>query len=303
MVNRKPAAAFLVLAFGILGCSKTQDTAPETRIFGDPPSIGRVDLNAGTESVTCDVSQAIRGAFCIGGGGVPDYYAFSPGPTVNIVVGYTEFEFFVQATDAQSTATQSDILLVTASFQTPVGGGSQIEETSLILLDDGQTLQFPWQQTQQPLDVCTFDPFNIPECTCNPGQYSLTTNDVAAADNVFTRGFAFLAPGQGIPANAFGMIESCVAREKHQAPFSAPQYIGTTLDFKVEAIDRAGNDTVWPVSLSGQVNPTSYSCTGDLCACCWVTASDPSACRGLPGMIALPGNQLWPEGTSICDYF
>jgi len=305
MVTRKPAAAFLVLASGILACSKTQDTAPETRVFGDPPAIGSVTLNAGTETVNCDISNMIRGSFCIGGGGLPDYYAFSPGPTVDIVAGYSQFEFLVQATDPQSTSTQSDILLVTASFKTPQGQGT-VEETSLILLDDGGALEFPWLQGEEPLDSCTFDPFSVPECTCNAAEYQLTTNDTVPADNIFTRGFAFLTPGvAGIPDNprAFAMISSCIARDQQQAPFSARAYLGATVAFKVEAVDRAGNLTEWPEQPSGQVGATTYSCTGDECACCWITSSDPSLCRGKPGMIALAGNQLWPEGTSICDFF
>lgn len=298
MVMRKPAAAALVIALGMLGCSKTQDTAPETRIFGDPPVIGGVTLNVTTATASCDITTAVAGYLCLGGAGRPGYYEFSPGPTIEVTVGYTQFEFLVQATDPQSTPSQSDILLVTASFQSPSNEGA-IEETSLLLLDDGGTLKFPWKQSVEPRDDCTLSP----ECICNAAEYDLTTNDSLEADNVFTRGFAFLAPGSGIPANAFGVIESCVAKDRHQAPFSAGKFIGTTLEFKLEAIDRSGNDTVWPDRPEGPVAPITYSCVGDPCACCIVTDPDPlSHCGQLTGMIALAGGD-WPEGTGFCQQF
>jgi hypothetical protein len=302
MVTRKPAAAVLVIALGVLGCSKTQDTAPETRIFGDPPTISGVDFNVTTETATCDITTAVAGYLCLGGAGRPGYYEFSPGPTVEVNVGYTQFEFLVTATDPQSTPTQSDILLVTASFQSPSDQGA-IEETSLLLLDDGGALKFPWKQGQEPRDDCTF----TPECICNAAEYDLTTNDRSAGDDVFTRGFAFLAPGEGIPVNASGVVESCVARERHQAPFSAGKFIGTTLDFKVEAIDRSGNDTIWPQRPAGPVGPITWSCVGDDCAWCIVTDSDPlSHCGGKTGMIARAGvvwppGQGWPEGQGLCQ--
>jgi len=296
MVTRKPAAAVLVIALGMLGCSKTQDTAPETRIFGDPPAISGVTLNVTPETATCDVTTAFAGYLCLGSVARPDTYDFSPGPTIEVSVGYTQFEFLVQATDPQSTPSQSDILLVTASFLSPTDQGA-IEETSLLLLDDGSALKFPWRQGQEPRDDCTL----TPECICNAMEYDLTTNDSLGGDDVFTRGFAFLAPGAGIPANASGVVESCVARERHQAPFSAGKFIGTTLDFKIEAIDRSGNDTIWPERPAGPITPVTYSCVGDDCACCIVTDPDPlSHCGGKTGMVARAGGD-WPEGQGLCQ--
>jgi len=299
METRRVAAAWLLLALGMLGCSKTQDTAPERRIFGDPPAIGSVTLDAATQTAVCDATTTFKSFFCVAGTVAADSYMFSPGP-ITVSIGYTEFKFHVQVTDPQSTTSQSDILLVTASFQTPVGEGSP-EETSLLLLDDGGALVFPWQQSLEPLDICTFDSSSSPPCICSPGRYNLTTNDTVEADNIFTRGFAFLAPAEGIPPNGFSIVESCVVKARAEAPYSAGAYIGKTVEFMIEAIDRAGNDTVWPVRPAGQVNPTTYTCTGDDCACCYVGSSDPSACRGKSGMIALSDSAGWPTGTGLCQ--
>lgn len=301
MVTRTPTAAALLIAVGLIGCSKTQDTAPQTRVFGDPPTIGSVTLTAQTRLLDCDVTVALQGKFCEGGSLNRDSYAFSPGPTVSVRVGYTEFYFRVQATDAQSTPGQNDILLVAASFQSP-GDQGTIEETSLIVLDDGGSLKFPWKQTA-PVEDCTFfsDP---PFCTCAAKFFDLTTGDTTADDNVFSRGFAFIAPGGGIPPNAFGAIETCVAKVAKESPYSSTFFINRDLDFKIEAIDRAGNDTIWPARPVGHIDPTSYSCTGDDCACCILGSGDPlTDCVDKPGMIALTPDAGWPVGTGLCDSF
>jgi len=299
MVMRKPAAAFLALALGLLSCSKTQDTAPETRIFGDPPTISSVTLDATTRHITCDITVAIKGFLC-NAGLYTDSYQFENG-VVQLDVAYTEFLFRVQATDPQSTASQSDILLVTASYQSPSGQG-QVEETSLLLLDDGGALKFPWQQNGGLVENCTFDSYPNPPCACQAAQYELTTNDPTPNDNFYTRGFGFLAPGAGIPdgANAFAMVQTCVAKVANEAPTSTTFFVNKDLDFKIEAFDRAGNDTIWPVRPSGHIDATSMTCAGDICACCLATRANPDECRGLPGLIALTPDAGWNVGEGYC---
>lgn len=303
MVTRKPAAAFLMLALGILACSKTQDTAPETRIFGDPPVIGGATMDATTRHINCDVTTAIKGFLCQNGI-YADTYQFSPSGVVQVDIDYTEFTFHVQVTDPQSTSTQSDILLVTASYQSPSDQG-QIEETSLLLLDDGGALKFPWRQNGGLVENCTFDVAPNPPCACQPASYDLTTNDPTPDDHTFTRGFGFLAPGGGIPdgLNAFAMVQSCVAKVANEAPTSSTFFIDTDLAFKIEAIDRSGNDTVWPVKPSGHIDPTSLACDGDLCACCLATRANPGECSGIPGLISLSPDSGWPVGTGLCETF
>jgi hypothetical protein len=55
--------------------------------------------------------------------------------------------------------------------------------------------------------------------------------------------------------------------------------IGTT------ARDTAGHETVWLSPPTAVVGSGAYSCSGDTCGCCILTATDPvSQCRGLPGL-------------------
>jgi hypothetical protein len=57
--------------------------------------------------------------------------------------------------------------------------------------------------------------------------------------------------------------------------------IGTT------ARDAAGHETAWPSSPTVVAGSGAYSCTGDSCGCCLLTATDPaSQCRGLPGLVS-----------------
>jgi hypothetical protein len=303
MFTRKSVAVFLVLGLGLLGCSKTQDTAPETRVFGAAPTIGGVTMDAGTRHIDCDITTAIKGFLC-GSGLYADSYQFSPNGIVQIDIDYTEFTFHVQATDPDSTQAQNDILLVTASYKSPADQG-QIEETSLLLLDDGGALKFPWKQNGGLVENCTFDVAPNPPCTCQAASYELTTNDPVPNDNTFTRGFGFLAPGGGIPdgLNAFAMVQTCLAKVANQAPTSSTFFIDKDLSFKIEVIDRAGTDTVWPVETTGHINPTTMTCDGDLCACCLATTSDVSACSGKPGLIALTPDAGWPVGTGLCETF
>lgn len=296
MGMRTPAALALVLAAGVLGCSKTQDTAPATRIFGDPPKIGAVNFQATTQNFNCDITVTTEGFLCQFGGVPLGSYRFSPGPTVNVDIGYTQFQFEVQVTDPQSTAAQNDILLVTASFQTPPGQG-QAEETSLLLLDDGSDFHFPWSQTQEPLDIC---PVLTPPCTCLAGRYNLTSNDVTAGDNTYTRGFGFITAGATIPPNGGRFVESCIAKVRHQAPFSASSYVGSDVPFKIEATDREGSITEWPDKPVGHVDATTWACNGDPCACCLATIPDVSACKGKDGLIATTASAGWPIGTGFC---
>jgi hypothetical protein len=303
-MSMRKAAAIVLLAAGLGGCSKTQDTAPETRVFGEPPTIGSVTFEAQTQNFDCDLTITMQGYLCTGGGLTPSMYYFTPDEPIEAHIGYTEFTFNVQVTDPESTESQSDILLVTASFQTPPGQG-QAEETSLLLLDDGSDLEFPWQQTQEPLDACVIGQ----SCFCTPGRYPLTSNDANAGDDIFTRKFGFIAQSETIPPNGFKFVESCMARMQHQAPFPSSTYIGSDVPFKIEATDRAGSVIEWPERPVGHVEPTTWSCTGDQCACCVLTAADLSSCRGLPGIIALINipnptpadpNKVWLAGTGYC---
>jgi uncharacterized Zn-binding protein involved in type VI secretion len=302
MGMRTPAALALLLAAGVLGCSKTQDTAPATRIFGEPPKIGSASLVGQTNTFHCDLTLTFQAWFCSFGIDRA-WYRFSPGSGAGFTgieadISYTEFTFQVQATDPNSTAAQSDILLVTASYQTPP---PTPEETSLLLLDDGGQLDFPWVQTSGLPSICSGN-----TCSCFNARYNLTSNDLSAGDGTFTRKFAFVTtPKTGTPVtpiNGGWLIDACIASTQHEAPASSNVFLDRDVSFKIEATDREGNITEWPEKPSGHVGGTTWACKGDDCACCLTTTPDPTAeCKGLPGVIATSPNAGWPVGSGFCQ--
>lgn len=297
MRMRRCAAGVALLAMAILGCSKTQDTAPERRIFGQPPAIEGVSLQGSTTTATCDLTRIVQGYLC-SAQITPDLYTFSPGPTVHIEIDYTELQFRVQVTDPESTATTSDVLLVTASYSTPASGGSIPVETSLVLFDDASETTFPYRQGGGAPENCTID---IPNgiCGCTGAEYQLNSNDTVKGDGIFSRGFGLV--GGSFPSRAQNMINNCIANTKHQAPASATDFIGGNLTFKIEAVDKSGNLAEWPQSEQAAVGTTTFRCLGDECACCLMISSDPSTeCSQLPGLPGVPGTGY---ETGLCKTF
>ena len=69
MTSRTIRSAILpVTVLFVLSCSKTQDTAPERRVFGDPPSIQTVDYTFDPVAhVECNFSDIVLAAFCADG--------------------------------------------------------------------------------------------------------------------------------------------------------------------------------------------------------------------------------------------
>jgi hypothetical protein len=130
--KRIPIALLLAGGICLSGCSKTQDTAPATRVFGSPPVIESVNLASGgtTGQAICDYGPVIKNAFCADG----EQFA-EPFPAILVTVNYTEATFSVKVSDPESTASNSDILLVSASYQTTKD--STPTEVSLVMLDDG----------------------------------------------------------------------------------------------------------------------------------------------------------------------
>lgn len=293
MVVRQAQA--IVLAFGLMafaGCSKTQDTAPETRIFGSPPIIQSVDVTTGLGTASCDITPLVQ-IFLCSVGLHPNQYSFAPSPTVDIDISYSETIVQARIVDPEDTPTTSDILLATTSYQPPPAPHQTPEEISLLMFDDGQANKFPYKQIV-PGDLVT-DP-NTGDCGGTAGTYDLTADDQVAGDHVFTRGFAFVAPGVGVSARALDLLSDCVAKVNHQFPSIGSDIIGKSFALKIEAVDHEGNLTAWPLQPAVTPSPSTFSCVGqnDQCACCLMTSSDPiSECRGLPGVnITDPGNIL-----------
>jgi len=331
MVGRRfKAAGLLCLAASAFACSKTEDTAPERRIFGSPPSIENVQvIDIPASNAVCDWSESVKHIMTCDFGLDPAYIP-SPFPTVTVTTTYNEVIFQVQVTDPESTPSQTDVLLVTASYITSQGG--QPQEVSLVVLDDGGANEFDFLQkadfygenctvldpntcndfivdTVNQRQGCREDltgPMGVPDgepdvsrtdtccCTwCTQKTYKLDTNDAAMGDGLYTRGFAFkLLSGGGVPAGAraAGLVDDCLVSQKRQAPAESTNLAGAPVAFKIEAIDRSGNIATWPVSPEVTIQPTSLSCAGDACACCLLTTASFSTCRGLPGLMGQPGS-------------
>lgn len=295
-----------IVAAGLLfgtSCSKTEDTSPETRLFGEPPVIQNVSLTqgGGLGQATCDYTKVLEGFLCMGG--VPLDQIEPPIPTITISVGYSELQFQVQVTDPNSVAGgQSDILLVSASYQRSNQGGTPVE-TSLVILDDGGTNNFNY--SQQGIEIqegCTDQP-NDSVCpgrsvSCASAVYTLTSNDGVANDTTFTRGFALISNTFNLTAptgislgSKASLALNCVARDKGQYPAFADVALGQGVSFKIEAVDRAGNLATWPAQPQASFTQTNFSCTGDECACCFLLSSQPGAdCADRPGLRGVPGS-------------
>jgi len=317
MVGRRiKAAGLLCLAATTFACSKTQDTAPERRIFGSPPSIESVQvIDIPSSPATCDWTEMAKHMLTCDFGFDPALIPF-PFPTITVTASYNEVIFQVQATDPESTPSQTDILLVTASYITNQGG--QPQEVSLVILDDGGTNQFDFLQKADFYgEACTvLDPTLCNDFVCNedldfdgqpdqlrtetccctfctPKTYKLDSNDAAMGDGLYTRGFAFkLLSGGGVPAGAraAGLVDDCLVSQKRQAPAESTNLAGAPVSFKIEAVDRSGNISTWPLNPEVSIQPTSLTCAGDMCACCILTTSNFANCRGLPGLMGQLGS-------------
>jgi len=289
----------LLMAGGIFlwGCSKTQDTAPETRIFGSPPTIQNVALESGgsTGVATCDFTDYFKSFLCLGG--LPSDQ-ISPFPTITIETHYTEARFDVTVTDPESTSAASDILLVSASYVTTTAPKSEV---SLVVLDDGSSNKFVYNQQGTEPEFCdpaycstTCDPTR---CSCILAHYDLTSNDTTANDSVFTRGFAIVSGNMQLTSptgvtvgNKGDFARNCIARSKQQFPAFVDVPLGSSVEFKVEAVDKEGNLTTWPTKPAATFNQTTYRCLGDDCACCIMLSNQPNECHGKPGMTGVPGS-------------
>ena len=287
-----------LLAF--LSCSKTADTAPERRIFGSPPTIETVDPNFANPQtpVDCDFTDIVNALLCKNGildaqpqtgrgwtkavdqdGNPIVVYSDVPTkvPGTFIEGTYTELSFRAKVTDPESTSQQSNILLVSASFVPP----DSTTETSLVLFDDGSTIDFPFEQRALVEESCDVD---IPNqiCTCSAAIYKINSGDLVKGDNLFTRKFAFA------DKNASGFLNDCVMRSKKEIPVAAD--VGSTLQFKIEAVDRQGNLSTSPTKLPAVVGAGTFLCNGDSCGCCLLHAfsqlTDITKCHGEPGMIS-----------------
>lgn len=280
-------AAMAGVCLVALDCSKTQDTTPESRLFGQPPIFDSVNVTVnGASTVQCDLTKPVQALLCASGI-QPTDYSFNGGGGLTETVTYTEVDFDIIAHDPQDTPTKSDILLVTSSFVAPDITTGSPEEISLLVLDDGSTNQFNYSQSYVflPLDEsCTTDP-----CSCSGAatEIKLSTNDAVANDKHYTRHFAFTTNGGPggtlIDASALGLVQDCVAMARGQFPFAGRDSSGLTYTFKIEAVDRSGNIATWPQKPSALIQPPTWR-TSDECASCILSHADAS-CHNKIGLI------------------
>lgn len=308
MNSAKTLVALLPLAaLATLSCSKTQDSAPERRIFGDPPQILTVDQNFFEPAfhVRCDFSDIVVGQICelsgdskitvepqagpgwVKGRGLgtgPDI-----GPGIFVEGTYGEANMKVKATDPNSTPAQSNILLVSASYR--LQPPSKVEQ-SLVLFDDGSENKFMFPQKVAGLgEHCEVDENGF--CHCSETSYPLTSSDTDKSDDEFTRRLAF------VKRTADEYLLDCIQRDRHATLILAEP--GETFEFKIEAVDRQGNLSTWPQPLPLMVAGDSFDCTGDPCGCCILQFKGiDSACASLPGMIS---PEFFPGGLCCSPIF
>ena len=281
MTRRRWALLGALLAVAFSGCSKTEDTAPENRIFGNPPVISSVEFASSNSGEDCDFTRAALGLLCEFDPSTPPGDWQFQQSEIHVNVGYTDINIGVQATDPDSTPTVSDILIVGASYV------HNDDETTLLVFDDGSQFHFPFQQKSQfnlgcsPTDNAPGAPFCSP---CPVGQFILTSGDQQPNDGSFFRGYTFFQVGGTARGN---LAEDCIARDLHRVPVSGATTSGQTVTFKIEAVDRSGNIATWPQDYpSAPLQPSAFSCTGDECMCCIFQSDNPlKDCYNKPGSV------------------
>jgi len=308
MKNRTiPASIVVMVAIATFSCSKTQDTAPERRVFGDPPAIETVEPNFfdPLRHVECDFTTIMSGFFCerslhdiqfVAGAGWPVDPSRTPSATPGVFIegDFGEITFKVKVSDPNSPPPpgQTNILLVSASYPDP--DPATKTETSLVLFDDGSFNKFKFPQKVTSVgEDCTIDTNG--SCSCFLAKYDVVSGDQTGGDGTFTRKLALPDKKSLNFPGADGFLQDCIMRNTGDTPILASQ--GDVYDFKIEAVDRQGNLTKWPVRLKAVIGTSSFDCNGDPCACCFMQSNDPLQCACLEGVLSSDA----PEG--LCKTF
>ena len=232
-------------------------------VFGVPPVIQGMQAATASREAVCDVTTPLLGRLCTLG--VPSAQAAS---AIIIHGGYSELVVSGQVTDPDDPPPAD--LVVTARLLPAAGGSIDVP-----MFDDGSTQAFPEPQRSPEAGLdCTLDPGS---CTCSLAQFGIVSGDGAGADATFTRAIALVA--QSLPAIAV----DCIMQDRRQVPILS--VANQSLDVGMSARDPQGHVTVWPSNTPVVPGDGSYSCGGDPCGCCLLTASDPvTQCSGLPGI-------------------
>jgi len=310
MTSKPVSAAMLAMvALAAVSCSKTQDTAPERRVFGDPPTIQHVDDQESVfynkdKFIQCDFSQVMSDYLCENsipnvdfqpGGGYPPDASRPPSQAGGVFIEgkYGEITLKARVTDPNSPPppAPSNILLVSASYPEPP---SFKTETSLVMFDDGSfnKFRFPQKVIRVGLD-CQVD--GSGNCHCFGARWNLTSTDDTSGDGEYTRRLAVVDKTSLTYPGSDGFLQDCIMRETGETPILASQ--GDVYTLKIEAVDRQGNLATWPTKLRAVVGTSSFGCNGDPCGCCILVSDQPDkdppvGCRGVEGSPA-PG---FPDG-------
>jgi len=320
MTSRIIRSAILpVIGLAVLSCSKTQDTAPERRLFGDPPTIRSVSFEHtddngfqvpgfGTQTfIKCNFTEILLKQVCefgfaglvpqagggwtyngtTGKGSIGDNPTNDPG--IFIQGTYGEAIFQVSVTDPNSTTAQNNLLLVGASYQPP----DEKTETTLVLFDDGGIIKFKNAQASGPPgEDCSIKTDGT--CVCAGAMWDVTSGDITPKDDMWSRKIAF------VNSQTHPFLKDCIMRDRNET-LSVPTPPNTTLTFRIEAVDRQGNLTTWPTKMVGVTDPNfgKFACNGDPCGCCFLWTQSPAdpLCNHLPGMTG----PFFPEG--MCNAY
>ena len=232
------------------------------QVFGVPPQIQNVALTVGTAGVSCDFTNIVETWLCTSG--LPGAHATSA-----ILMGGTiaTVRLEAQVTDPDSTPGNNDVTMVTSDLTLPTG------MTILPLLDDASAGSVSAAQNAGIGEDCT----NGAACSCNARTYATRSGDATGLDSIYTRARGLISPALPAFLNDCALMQDAIAVQSAQP--------GASFDLHVVATDRNGHQTAWSGPLQGTVPQSTFSCAGDPCGCCLITATDPvSQCRGLAGM-------------------
>jgi hypothetical protein len=239
--------------------------------YGPPPVFQSASVQSAESSAACDFTHLIEAALCTFG--VPGVEATMP---VILSGTYDEIEIDARVTDEDSTPERSDIAQVLASIAQP-------GESFLIpvpLLDDGSAqVVLENQKSNSFGEDCFNDPIHG-VCSCFPARYPTSSGDFVIGDSVYTHRDAL------INLNQSPLLADCVMSSRHRTTRWFPA--STSLDVSLQATDRLGNTSAWPVPIQVTTGINSLACSGDACGCCLLLAFDRQTgveqCAGLDGM-------------------
>jgi subtilisin family serine protease len=232
------------------------------QVFGVPPVIDNVAMTLGTGTVSCDFTNIVETWLCTSG--LPGAHA-----TAAILMGgtYPTLRLEAHVTDPDSTPGNNDVATVTSDLTLPTG------TTTLPLLDDGSAVSVSASQNAGIGEDCT----NGAACSCSGRTYATRSGDTGALDSIYTRSRGLIGGGISPFLGDCAMMLDAVSVQTAQP--------GASFDVQVTATDRNGHPTTWSGPLQGIVPSATFTCGGDACGCCLITATDPiSQCRGLAGM-------------------